>query len=116
MIELTPKPGIELLVVEVPEDANNFDVSNEHHVFSWQYPVQYRPNEIDAESLPPGNYSFIATSRDITEEQARGFFDEEDLALYYDNHHTPGKAMLFYQINLKGGDTYKKNYAILKLL
>lgn len=99
MITLHPKPGIELLVVEVPEGFKFTCIKGNDFYFKadvWNF--EQIGHLI---GLPPGNYSFIATSRDITEEQAAelGFESTENL---------------YKAIRAEGGDFWKHNYAILK--
>lgn len=70
MLTLRPKEGIELLVVEVPGDARNFNLTDWTLYFDSASIHQLI-------GLSPAKRMFIATSRDITEEQAAELVEKE---------------------------------------
>lgn len=128
MTTLHPKSNLELLVEEVPEDAQDFRVQTifKPQVLFLRHGVR---NDGDMEygtsefiELNSGNYSFIATTKTISEEQAAELVEKirSPLAVFYKNYESNTqvcnmpKDALFSFFRSQGLDPDKKVYAILK--
>ncbi len=79
------------------EDAHNFRILSfsNPNTFSYDYSIKKgnggcTSGLIAMIDLPPGNYSFIATSKDITEEQAAGLVEQQRGGGLYKNYSLTG--------------------------
>jgi hypothetical protein len=75
--------------VQIPEDAEDFRIGKSGTRLFWNSTVD---GQLDYESFPPGSYSFVCTSTDITEEQAAGIVEKVD---------SDGRGLVF--INYENG-------------
>lgn len=118
MITLIPKTGVELLIIEVSARPSNFRTRYGGRVLSyWGDDAKTIRIEL------PGFYSFIATTKDITERQAQELFgawfvtiDREEMGIMV-RHHTEVTDKinaLKEHIQSVGCDPNKNVYAILK--
>lgn len=112
MITLEPKPRCRLLLVEVPEGAEEFET---RHNQLW-YCVD---NDPDGVMLPVGQYEFIATTDTLTEEQAatlveRGDKGYPDYNPYNDRMYVDSAVVSIRTAVDQSGAQPTRTYAILK--
>lgn len=113
MLTLETKPGCRLLLVEVPEDAETFQVIDGNMLV-----VDHQP---DWDELPPGSFEFIATTDTLTEQQAAQHVEKEQDYETFTTYRfgditslTPRSA--FRNALTEAGAALDKTYAILKQL
>ncbi|HEX2683621.1 MAG TPA: hypothetical protein VHL77_06800, partial [Ferruginibacter sp.] len=98
MLTLTPKPGVELLLVEVPNDAERIETSVQDD--SIPCVTYFSADNLDPTviSLPPGSWTFIATTDTLTEEVASKCVLSDNSKL--------GKGIIFWEYVLNNWLTY----------
>lgn len=109
-----------LLAVEVPEGASNFEICNYglNDALEYDYPQGHEVSD-----LPPGNWQLLCTTKEATEEQAKGVVpmivvrncDEvyEDYITPGDHYYYEALTSLRSLLTSKGLDG-NKNYVLLK--